>query len=285
MSRNEARQIPKSVCLETYSLCNGKCIFCPYTHAAPNPPVQMSTETVYRIIDEVSQLPVERFSLFNNNEPLLDSRMQDFIRYARKRLRSVRLTLSSNGKTITSQDIDEAITNGIDRFFISIPTLEAEAYEKIMGGDVNKVVNTVLGVSKEHRGNLRIAVPNTNYYSCVEFDRVFRNNGIRAIVWDMEAIHSWQETKQIQKISSIGFGIGCDRPLDQAIISSNGDVLICCRDWYHENRVGNVYEASLSEIWRGQRMRELQQLIEAKQFDQIIMCSKCSRTVSCFKET
>lgn len=282
MSRNEARPIPKSVCLETYSLCNGKCVFCPYSHAAPNPPVQMDTQTVHRIIDEISKLPVERFSLFNNNEPLLDPRMQEFIRYAREQLTSVRLTLSSNGKRVTSQEIDEAISNGIDRFFISIPTLDPEAYRKIMGGDVSNVVSTVLGVSEEHRSNLRIAVPNTTYYSCEDYDRVFRSNGIRAIVWEMEAIHSWQEVNQIREISRIGFGIGCDRPLDQAIISSNGDVLICCRDWYHENCVGNVHEASLAEIWQGQRMRELQRLVAAKHFDQIVMCSKCSRVVSCF---
>lgn len=282
MSRNEARPFPKSVCLETFSLCNGSCAFCPYQHAGPNPPARMKTELVYQIIDEVAKLPVERFSLFNNNEPLLDSRMPDFIRYAREKLPTTRLTLSSNGKYTSSTEIENAILAGIDRFFISIPTLDPTAYAQVMGGDVNKVINTVLGISKRYWENLRIAVPKTKYFSESDFDRLFVSRGIRVIVWEMEAIQSWPELDRIREISDPAFGIGCDRPLDQAIISANGDVLLCCRDWFHENCVGNVSNSSLAEIWQGPQMRELQQHIALKQFDHISMCRKCSRAVSCF---
>ena len=282
MSRNEAREYPKSVCLETYSLCNGSCAFCPYRHAGPIPPVQMKQELVFQLIDEIAQLPVERFSLFNNNEPLLDPRMLDFIQYAREKMPMTRLTLSSNGKFVSSAQIEAAISAGIDRFFISIPTLDPTAYEEVMGGDVNIVINTVLGISPNLRGNLRIAVPKTRFYSETDFERLFGNIGIRVIVWEMEAIQSWPELDRIRKISDLSFDLGCDRPLDQAIISANGDVLICCRDWYHENCVGNIMHSSLAEIWQGAKMRELQQMVASKQFYRITMCRKCSRAVSCF---
>lgn len=237
----------------------------------------MSSEVVKRVIDELAELPIERFSLFNNNEPLLDTRMIDFICYARKKMPDVRFTLSSNGKILTKELITAAITSGIDRFFISIPTLNPDAYEKIMGAKLNKVLDTLFSVPMELRQNIRIAVPKTNYYDPEQFQVILGETGIKSIVWDMEANSDWDELKAIKEIANLHYNIGCDRPLDQAIISANGDVLICCRDWQHDNCVGNVQVDTLTDIWKGEKMKELQKKMIDGRYEEIQMCRNCSR--------
>lgn len=280
MRRTEARQYPKSVCLETYSLCNGSCCFCPYKNISSQVPIKLESAVVYRLIDEISDMPVERFSLFNNNEPLLDDRILDFIRYARKKMPNVRTTISSNGKILTAERIVQVIQAGIDRFFISIPTLDPMAYRRIMGADLKKVLVAIHDVPKEFYPNLRIAVPKTKFFDNEKYIEVFLSKGIKYIVWDMEASQGWAELAAIREISQVNYLIGCDRPLDQAIISSNGDVLICCRDWYHDHCLGNVKTASLFEIWTGKEMREIQKAVASGRFSDIGLCSKCSRVTS-----
>lgn len=280
MRRTEARQYPKSVCLETYSLCNGSCAFCPYQNISSQAPVRLESTVVYRLIDEIAGMPVERFSLFNNNEPLLDERILDFIRYAREKMPNVRTTISSNGKILTAERIVQVIQAGIDRFFISIPALDSEAYQDIMGTDLKKILATIYDVPKKFYPNLRIAVPKTKYFENEKYIKVFLSKGIKYIVWDMEASYGWEELAAIREISKLNYLIGCDRPLDQAIISSNGDVLICCRDWYHDHCLGNVKTATLYEIWTGEKMRKIQEAIASERFSDINLCSKCSRVTS-----
>ena len=73
--------------------------------------------------------------------------------------------------------------------------------------------------------------------------------------------------------------------MDQAIISANGDVLLCCRDWNHEAVVGNVKEEGLREIWIGERLRRYQEIIGQENYDMIELCSSCSRVCDLEKKS
>ena len=44
------------------------------------------------------------------------------------------------------------------------------------------------------------------------------------------------------------------------VINANGDVTACCVDWNKKTRVGNVNEATVGEIWRGDAFRELRKM-------------------------
>ena len=283
--RKIARNNPKSVCLETCSLCNGACLFCPYKSVHAEPPIYLDEKYILSVIDEASGMDVERFSLFNNNEPLLDERIYDYIKYVRKKMPSVRTTLSSNGKIITTDNLKRAIESGIDNFYISLPTLDTEMSKKLMGIDAEKVVETVLSLPKKLYKNVRFAVPITRFFSKEEYARRFDHLGIRYITWEMEANSRWDEFAEICKLAEIRYEFGCDRPMDQAIISANGDVLLCCRDWNHEAVVGNVKEESLREIWIGERLRRYQEIIGQENYDMIELCSSCSRVCDLEKKS
>ena len=280
--RKTAREFPKSVCLETFNLCNGSCIFCPYVRVHDNK-ILLEDKYVFSIIDEAANMNIERFSLFNNNEPLLDDRIYDFIAYARKKMPNVRMTLSSNGKIITTEKLLKVIKNGIDNFYISIPTLDEEISHKIMGINAMDIVEKIMGLPNELYKNIRIAVPMSRYFDKEIYKRVFEPYAIRVITWEMEANAEWPEFETIKKLAQMKYEYGCDRPLDQAIISSNGDVLLCCRDWKHEVVLGNIKEKTLLDIWHSEQMKCYQMKFEEGNQKDIPLCSSCSR-ISCLEE-
>lgn len=274
--RNEALEFPKSICLETCSLCNGSCSFCPYS-TIKQEVILMDKKTVLKMIDEISQHNIERFSLFNNNEPLLDQNIFEYIAYAKEKMPNVRQTISSNGKKLDSNIIEKFIKSGIDRVFISIPTLEPLYYEKLMGFNIDNILDAINNTKPEYYKYIRIAIPETKYYEKQKFDEFFGTKGIKCIPWKMEAKKNWVNYDSIRHIGNFDVQCGCDRPLDQAIISSNGDVLICCRDWYHENVLGNILDNSLEQVWNSATAKSIQSKIVNKDYNSIVCCSSCTR--------
>lgn len=275
--REKALEFPKSICLETYSLCNGACKFCPYPSIKDNKNI-LPDNLVYKLIDEISTHDIERFSLFNNNEPLLDNRIYNFIRYAKKKMPHIRQTLSSNGRLLSAEIIEKSINIGVDRFFISIPSLKSQKYGELMEYELESILHVIDSVKKSYYPYIRIAVPKTIYYDESEFYQQFISKGLKVITWGIEAKKNWTNYNDICNFGVIDYGCGCDRPLDQAIISANGDVLICCRDWYHENVFGNVKNNTIEEIWKFKSTREVQNKISRGEYCLVECCKTCSRT-------
>lgn len=275
--RKLAREDPKSICLETCSLCNGNCVFCPYKSFHDDQVIYLEEKYILNVIDEASGMSTERFSLFNNNEPLLDDRIFEYIKYVRKKMPHVRTTLSSNGKILTTDKLLCAILSGIDDFYISLPTLDPEMSIKLMGIDCEEIIEKILMLPKEFYRNVRLAVPLTRYFSKKDYAERFDHLGIRYITWEMEANSAWNEFDAIRELADLKYNFGCDRPMDQAVISANGDVLLCCRDWKHEAVTGNIKEKNLREIWRDDKMKKYQEFIGLGCYDKISVCRSCSR--------
>jgi radical SAM protein with 4Fe4S-binding SPASM domain len=278
--RKVALPFPKTISIETNSLCNGNCMFCPYN--AENEirkATVLNAAVVYRVIDEAAKENIEQLVFYINNEPILDDRMIGFIRYARERMHNNKLIFSSNGKSLSSEIIADLITSGINRFHITIPTLDSRHFKMIMGFELSPVLFAIQALSPDMWKYIRISIPKTKYYNKVDFDIFFGKRGIKFESWEMEANTRWSIYENIASISTLQFGLGCDRPLDTMFISSNGDVITCSRDWKHDNVMGNVYDSTIKEIWESDRMKRLQQFVIDKNFATISCCSTCSRVL------
>jgi MoaA/NifB/PqqE/SkfB family radical SAM enzyme len=81
----KAMPFPNKVQIQTNSACNGKCLFCPYTQVSKRlPQGKMETALLHKIIDELSSFPSFVEVLFElHNEPLLDNRTFQFIKYVK----------------------------------------------------------------------------------------------------------------------------------------------------------------------------------------------------------
>lgn len=274
--RTTALDFPKSVLIETCNLCQGMCKFCPYPELRKNEDITfLSDEIVESLFNELKEHNVNRLTLFNNNEPLLDKRIYKFIVLAHKKMPNIEITLSSNGRLITKGILDKLYKCGLTTLYISIPCVERENYKNIMGTYPDKLFSVLNDVFEEHLIKMiRIAVPITKYLDEQQIRSKFKN--FIVCTWNLEYKKSWCIGDKFFDIATDkSFAGECDRPMDQAVISSNGNVLICCRDWQEQNVVGNVYEKTLSEIWKGEEMKKIQELISNKQYSLIKCCSDC----------
>lgn len=105
-----------SVEIETINRCNGECSFCPVNrHSDPRPFKRMSEELFHRIIDELAGLDYSgSISLHSNNEPFIDNRIVDFMKYAKENLPKAHLFVYTNGTLLT-----------LDRFIESMKWLDS----------------------------------------------------------------------------------------------------------------------------------------------------------------
>ena len=84
--------------IETYGLCNMECGFCPYPLKGKKEKIsKLETNTIFNTLDQInSSDPDFKYVTFSQfNEPLLDSRIFDFIEYAKKK--SLQVYFISNG--------------------------------------------------------------------------------------------------------------------------------------------------------------------------------------------
>lgn len=275
--RKEALNFPKSILIETLNICQGECKFCPYKEIRSNEkPTYLDYERYQQIIEEISQYDIQRITLFNNNEPLIDKRISEFINYAYKKLNNVEITLSTNGRLLTKEVLKKLKESGLTHLYISIPTIEAENYKKIMGNNIESILKLLIEINdKELLKMIRIAVPKTKYYDYSKMQETLEKYLICA--WELEYKENWNMYNTFNEIvDSIEYTGPCDRPLDQMVISSNGNVIICCRDWRYENVIGNIYYNSLYEIWHSEKMKIIQNLIIEQDYNKIDCCKDCN---------
>ncbi len=97
--------------IETLNRCNGKCTFCPVNVNQPQRKYAKMTEELYRsIIGQLKEIGFKgRISLSSNNEPYLDKRICDFLKYARQELPDAYLWMYTNGTLLNKENIDRTM--------------------------------------------------------------------------------------------------------------------------------------------------------------------------------
>jgi radical SAM protein with 4Fe4S-binding SPASM domain len=235
------------------------------------------------LLEEISKHEITRLTLFNNNEPLLDKRIYDFVRKAHEMMPTVEIGLSSNGRVVTKGVLDRLVKSGLTTLYISIPCVERENYKEVMGVYPDKIFDVLdLVDDKKILDMVRIAVPITKFLDEDALREKFKK--YKVCVWNLEFKDSWGIKEKFNEVAREDSIAGlCDRPMDQAVISSNGDVIICCRDWQCQNVVGNVYDSSLYDIWHSEPMQKIQHLIAEGKYDEIECCKDCMINKEAYK--
>jgi len=283
--RKEALDFPKSILIETFNVCQGECKFCPYKEIrATEEPIYLNFERYKELIDEISKHNVQRLTLFNNNEPLIDKRIFDFIKYARDKLDKMEITLSTNGILLTKELLYKLKEAGLTYLYVSIPSVNDEYYTELMGRSIKKLLTILTDIKdKELIKMIRIAVPKTKYYDHESLKQQLGQYQI--CVWDLEYKENWNIQKKFNSIvDKIEYTGPCDRPLDQMVISSNGNVIVCCRDWNYENVVGNIYNNTIYDIWHNEKMKKIQRLIIEQNYNAIDCCKDCNMNNKYYNE-
>ena len=234
-----------TVNIETRSVCNGKCAFCPASQPGLRPDRHMPWSTFQTVID---QLAVLRFpgeiAFYINNEPLLDKRLPEMIAYARQACPAASLTVSTNGILLTLDRARELFGAGTDRLLVNLYTPDQSWYPRV----------------HEIARELPEPLWKKTYVFLRRVDDTISNR----------AGSSPNLPQLAQSVRAF-----CELPFNQINIATDGQVGLCCQDYFFSENLGNVTEQQLLSIWFGPKYRRIRDALLDYDRTATRICSVC----------
>ncbi len=202
----------KMVEIETISACNRNCVYCP---VSVNPrPAKMMDEALYKkIIGDLGDIRFTGTLFFCfYSEPLLDKRLFGFLKQARTQLPGATLEVYTNGDLLDFEKFKRLVESGAD-------CIKVSRHDRIPAEPFTRMVEAVKG--SQYAKNIVI------------FER------------DEE-----------QELSNRGGAVYVKHPgklnycnFKRLTIYVEGNVILCCMDYYSQHRFGNASTERLIDIW------------------------------------
>lgn len=242
----------ETVMIETINLCNNNCSFCPVGFDSKTKPKKyLSIELVNKIANELSDLNFSgRISLYNNNEPLMDERLEEIIQIFRDKVPNSLITILTNGILLKETHLN-LFNKGLNKLAINNYNNEAKLIRPI-----SNFISKYNDTTEENKKEMNIEVIYRNKYK--ELSNRAGNNKNKII----------SDNLYLDK--------PCFLPHKQLVILGDGNVALCCNDLYGKFSLGNISKNSILEIWNGDKYREVRfSLLKFNSRPNISLCSNC----------
>jgi radical SAM protein with 4Fe4S-binding SPASM domain len=287
---------PLIMYIETSGFCNLKCKFCPH-YSDPDGLTKdnMSFEIFEKLINDMKGFSrkVELIRYCGTGENLLNKNFCQMVEIARLSGVAKKQELITNGLLLTPQ-IAKKIAPFLDRIIISLEGLSDNDYFEVAGMKANKnlnfsnLVNNIAELYKV-RGDCEVHLKCHNHAvnseeKFQEFLKIFRPITDRVFVENLASI--WPEVSAEQ--SNLGIDAGtrwkteavskrvCVQIFKSMLVNANGEVVPCCVDFKRVNKIGDIRDESIVDIWFGRKMRTLQERHLCGLKDQTRPCSECT---------
>ena len=282
---------PPRVQIQTQSGCNGRCVFCPneVTLKSGMPHGKMKPELFEKIIDDLARTPPRRISLYLMNEPLLDKRLPEFVRYTSERIPSASTLVTSNGTYLKPERAEALIDAGLKRLKVSLQSLDPEHNKAIMGYSSEKVIENILATkriieekrAKKFDFRVSMVVTRDNEKEVEKARRFWKSHGIRLVTSALENRGGNIATASDMNPHEMRVREDCIRPSREMCILFNGDVVLCCVDWHRTVTLGNLGEQSAQEIWNSPRLNEIRRALREDRNDgKPGICVNCTESAA-----
>jgi len=121
------------VYIETHGVCGNRCGMCPARAGTKRRP-RMSEELFTSIVTELGQGGFDgELHLYGQNEPLLDPRIFDFIRLAKRLAPRAKIMLISNFTRLRPGDVERLLAAPLARLTVSLYAGDAADYRRVCG--------------------------------------------------------------------------------------------------------------------------------------------------------
>ena len=290
---------PQAIQLQTINACQAACVMCPYPVVKDNFTRGRMDDALFdKITDEIAQhSEVSTFIPMLQNEPFLDKRLFDKVaRFKQHTGGRVAVELVTNGAFLTDENIEKMRDAELDILDVSLDALNRETYEQIRVGlnydavmaGVERVIAARLPRTTLH---VRMVLQRGNIREAKAFARSWRSRGVAVFTYmtnDRAGAITDFSTRIRPTDEQLGFGhrfgraafrrwIGhCPIPFATTNILHDGSMLVCVHDWNRNETLGNVRDSTISELWNGDRMRELRRLVSERQYEKVPACQGCS---------
>jgi hypothetical protein len=211
---------------------------------------------------------------FMINEPFVDLRIPEVIRYIRKDP-TAKVEFNSNGNFHPRFDVTAALEAGIDWIRFSIDGFTEETFKKSgRGGSFRKIISNVLGfIQERNRLNSKCHVE----VRMIDLEITRHEQKDFVDFWSQHAdeatitlLYSWPWSGQTDC-----FRAPCPKIKSEMFFMVDGRAVLCCWDAFARGIIGDVHNQTVEEIWLGDLNQKYRGLLDRGQRDKIHLCSKC----------
>ena len=284
---------PKILALDVTNLCPMKCIHCPHGHGMIKNKGLMSWDLFTSIIDDVNSWKYEapqvpEIVLYGNGEPLVHTKIADFVQYCTDR--GFNANLSTNIMLATKKRAKSLSKAGLTLIKLSFWGDNKEEYEsrttrqnfeeaiqkaKEFISHIDPSVDVVITIVK-YRTLQQSLEPAPEF---IEHFIDYPNVKVYCFYGS-----DWRGTLNIPELKIPLVGEPKREPCKMAgemlAIAWDGKVLFCLADYNSEDVLGDYYSGSLLEYWNSEeRMRRLRLMAQGR-FNEMKLCKNCSAPYS-----
>ena len=227
--------------LEINSICNRRCSCCPNS-IYQRPIGYMDTDLFYKIIQQLAAINFDgRVSYHFYGEPLLDKRLIEFIEYTKIHIPYCKPIVYSNGDLLDLNIFRLLIQKGMNKIVI---IEQDDIYPK-------NILHLLENITENEKQHLELDLMKNLFYS--------NRAGL---------------LKHLKKVSE-PLSVPCDRPLAIINILLNGNIVLCCNDYFENNVLGNVNKDNLKDIWTSAYFKEVRYILSSGDRKKLDICSRC----------
>lgn len=295
-------EFPRSLKIQTQSLCNGQCAICPHPALRDKQEQGIMTQELFeKIAHQAAKEPLLSKACFMlQNEPLLDKRIFQWVRYFKSLNQKKIAEIVTNGELIDGFTSKEIIQSRLDILAISLNAHTEHTFNIINKGiNYKKVIENINFLLSHPVMKSKIVISfvytKINKEEIYEAIRFWGRKGVRTQVKYISNRAGTLENYHYYKPERIRPGIfvnmerrllryyrkntlGCFLPFSSMCILFNGDVILCCNDWRRTSILGNVNQHLLRSIWNSNEINKIRRLLSEGEYADIIPCRQCTKT-------
>lgn len=233
------------ISIESNSYCNRFCSFCTRTYDNREK-VRMPTELIFKTLYELNEVNFQGLISFHfYNEVFTDKRIFELFE------KCVELGLNNylvtNGDFLTAENVERLSRYNIKEFTLSL-------YDSKDSEDF------------KHRSKEYIRKYNLDQYS---WELIILNGGEGFT--NRAGYVNYTEEKYDLPVKA-----ACSKIVKKVDVRYDGEVVMCCLDYFGLHSIGNVKDENIIDIWyNDKRRKQLKDLAEGKR-EKYKLCSGCS---------
>ncbi len=282
--------MPEDILLEVTNVCNFKCAFCvqslanhhdivPKTYLVP----EQASILLRRLREGGVRTNVIHWT--HDGEPFMNKRFHEICRVGVEH-GFTHMYFATNGMLCTPDRLSTLPSEDCRYTFIIDFCHNKELFEEIRGTReswpvIKKNIETIL--TDERFSHISLEVKDISSFSQKD-PKVVEENfaNLRSLLPASPRLKLFTKTfhngtgflpKKGTKAGGKYFL--CPYPWTSLSITSNGDVVACCRDLQHKTVLGNLFTQSLPEIWNGAAMQNMRQKLLDEEPEEIEACKGC----------
>jgi len=278
---NSVRKINYDVC----TACNHVCNFC------SNPDERMvklkaSVDDFRKVMRNVGKYvdfsEIRELGLSAKGEPLSNKHFCEIVEISKKEFNFQYVYISTNGAMLTEKKVGKVLDSGLDSIKFSINAINREEYRRVHGKDeFDKVMDNLrrlLDLKKTSYSELKVMISSVVDGDIDKVAQSFKeeigeNYSLINDVRIKKLLFS--PARHINSNSILTVKESCPKPFEEVWINPDGELMLCCVDYFGEVKIGNLLTTDFDEVWNGSVMTEIRRMQDEKKFTPDHICLKC----------